>query len=244
MHIEYHKWWSPRLNEDLEIKVYGHQGRPLLIFPSSRGKFYEFADMGMIKALEPFINEGRLRVFCPDGRDWETWFANAHPADKARRANDYEATIIHEVVPFIKNCQNAWDIRIMTGGCSFGAYHAANFILKHPDVFDVAFCLSGCYTIKQWTGGFGNQDTYYNDPLAYLDNMHDSWFLDRLRKSLVIVCVGQGPWEGEFIGEAQKLVDKLRAKEIPVWHEVWGHDAAHDWPWWRKQFPYLMGKIL
>jgi len=244
MHTEYHKWFSPRLNQDIEIKVYGHMGRPLLIFPSSRGKFFEFEDMGMIKNLEGFINEGRLKVFCIDGRDWETWFANSHPADKARRANDYEAMIIHEVIPFIKNHQQDHGIRIMVGGCSFGAYHAANFILKHPDIFDVAFCLSGCYTIKQWAGDFVNEDVYYNDPLAYLDNFHDPWFLDRLRQSLLIVSVGQGPWEGEFVPAAQALTDKLRAKGIPVWHDVWGHDVAHDWPWWRKQMPYFVDKIL
>jgi len=26
MNVEYHKWWSPNLNQDMEMKVYGHAG--------------------------------------------------------------------------------------------------------------------------------------------------------------------------------------------------------------------------
>ena len=44
MNIEYHKWWSPAVGRDMEFKVYGHSGKPFVVFPSSGGSFYEYED--------------------------------------------------------------------------------------------------------------------------------------------------------------------------------------------------------
>ncbi|MRR32500.1 transposase, partial [bacterium] len=48
MNIEYHKLWSPALGQEMEFKVYGHAGKPTLVFPAQGGRFYEFEDFGMI----------------------------------------------------------------------------------------------------------------------------------------------------------------------------------------------------
>ena len=50
MHVEYHRWWSSHLNREMELKVYGHWGMPYLVFPSSRGRFFDYEGMGMIDA--------------------------------------------------------------------------------------------------------------------------------------------------------------------------------------------------
>ena len=31
---------------------------------------------------------------------------------------------------------------------------------------------------------------------------------------------------------------------VPAWIDFWGEDVNHDWPWWEKQFPYFVGKLL
>ena len=31
MKIDYHKWWSPSLGQDMEIKVYGFYGKPSVL---------------------------------------------------------------------------------------------------------------------------------------------------------------------------------------------------------------------
>jgi len=34
MHVEHHRWWSRRLNRDMNLNVYGHWGKPFIVFPA------------------------------------------------------------------------------------------------------------------------------------------------------------------------------------------------------------------
>ena len=63
MNIEYHRWWSPHLGHDMELKIYGHDGKAVLVFPSAGGKFYEYEDFDMVEACRPFIETGKI-VHC------------------------------------------------------------------------------------------------------------------------------------------------------------------------------------
>ena len=44
MRREYHRWWSPSLHRDMELLEFGHGGARVIAFPTSRGRFYEWAD--------------------------------------------------------------------------------------------------------------------------------------------------------------------------------------------------------
>jgi esterase/lipase superfamily enzyme len=182
---------SQAIGRPLEMLVFGHHGKPLLVFPSSSGRFFDFENFAMIEAISPFIEAGKIQVYCVDGLDHETWFANAHPADKARRANDYDWAITHDIVPFILGDGHA-GAGIAVTGVSFGAYHAGNFILRHPDLFDIAICLSGNYSIAFAVGDFRNDDIYFNDPLMYLPGLQDPFYLDNLRRDLLISAPVRG----------------------------------------------------
>ena len=113
------------------VLAYGHWGRPLLVFPSELGKRWDWEDNGMIGALTPLIDDGRLKVYCADGADAWTWRADDVPLEeRARRHGDYERWITEIVAPFSTRTprrRHHW-----TGGI-FGAYHAANFTLKRAD---------------------------------------------------------------------------------------------------------------
>ena len=74
MHIEQHRWWSPRLNRDMELKVYGHWGKPFLVFPCSRGRYFDFEGMGMVAAIGGHIDSGKIKVFAIDSVDSESWY--------------------------------------------------------------------------------------------------------------------------------------------------------------------------
>ena len=50
MKIEYQKLFSSSLGQDMEFKVYGHYGQPIIAFPSSRGRFFDFENNGMIES--------------------------------------------------------------------------------------------------------------------------------------------------------------------------------------------------
>lgn len=36
----------------------------------------------------------------------------------------------------------------------------------------------------------------------------------------------------------------LREKGIPNYMNLWGHDIAHDWPWWVRMNEHVMNTLL
>ena len=42
MNREYHKWYSNALRRDMELLIFGHSGIPLLVFPTSMGRFFDY----------------------------------------------------------------------------------------------------------------------------------------------------------------------------------------------------------
>ena len=244
----HHKWHSPLLGEDFELKVYGHAGKPMLAFPSMGGRFGDFENFGMIEACRPFLDSGRLRIFAVDGRDWQSWRnEGAPPAERGRRHAAWEACLLREVVPFVGSVTGSSAPRQMiVTGCSGGAFHAANFFFRHPDLCDTLIALSGVYSLEQFhpLGGYCDDNIYYNDPLRYLPGLESDWFLDLYRQSRIIICVGQGAWEHICLPESRRLSEVLKAKGVPHWLDLWGPDVNHDWVWWRKQLPYFLGHVL
>ena len=243
MHIEYHKWFSPHLDHEIELKVYGEKGKPFLVFPSQGGRFYEYEDFGMVGSVAHYIEKGILQLITVDSIDNQSW-ANwsALPADRAKRHEDYDRYIMQEVVPFI-HTQNARNSKIGITGCSMGAYHATNFFFRHPDHFDTLIALSGLFRLNIFIGDYMDDTVYYNTPLAYLRNLEDPWYIEKYRKSQIIVCTGQGAWEDQMVDDALALKEILESKEIPHWIDFWGHDVNHDWPWWQKMMPYYVDKL-
>ena len=133
MNREYFKGYSSELHRDMESLIFGHAGTPLLVFPTSMGKFFEYEDRGIIAALAPRIDAGELQVFCPDAVDTESWYnKGVHPRVRIMRHLQYERYILHEMLPFLRWKNNT--PRLAVTGCSFGGYHAMNFSLKHPDL--------------------------------------------------------------------------------------------------------------
>ncbi len=243
MNVEYHKWWSHNLGQEMELKVYGHAGKPILIFPTQAGRFFEYEDRGMVEVCRPWIDAGQAQLFAVDSIDAQSWVNwAAHPSDRARRHEDYDRYICQEVAPFMRDRGHPSG-KAITTGCSMGAYHSGNFFFRHPDCFDGCIVLSGIFSLKLFIGDYMDDLVYYNSPLAYLPNLNDPWYLDQYRQSQIIVCVGQGAWEDQMRVDVDKLRGILAAKGVPAWIDFWGHDVNHDWPWWRVQMPYFMGKL-
>jgi esterase/lipase superfamily enzyme len=240
---EYHRWWSPSLEQEMELKVYGYYGKPVLVFPAQGGRFFEYEDFGMIAAIAPFIESGRVKVFTVDSVDSQSW-ANfgVHPADRARRHEAYDRYVTQEVVPFIhRHCGGA--APIIATGCSMGGYHAGNVFFRHPDIFDTMISLSGLFQLGGFIGNYMDETVYFNSPLSFLPAMEDPWYLDRYRAGTIIVCTGQGEWEDAMLADAVELRRILDAKGVPHWTDIWGHDVNHDWPWWRKMMPYFLASL-
>lgn len=249
MQTQYNKWYSPSLGREMEIKSYGHAGRPVLFIPCQDGRFFDFENYHMSDTWAPWIESGRVTVFSIDTIDLETW--SDRQGNAAYRINLYEAWIRYitdEVVPYMRNFaneRNGWTgfPGVITFGCSLGATHAANLFFRRPDLFDGVLALSGLYGAEYGFGDYMDEKVYNNSPVHYLAGMPaDHPYIELYNRKRGVICVGQGPWE--LTDETRRLDAVLKDKGINLWFDYWGHDVAHDWPWWHKQVPYFMPYIL
>jgi esterase/lipase superfamily enzyme len=233
--------WSPAIGATGTLIVYGHWGRPVLVFPSENGKAGDFASNGMVDAVADLVQAGRVKLYCVGSYDGHSWSNRSIPLEeRARRHGAYESWIVDQVVPFIHaDCGGALDV--LTTGASMGAFHAANLTLRRGDLFPRALCLSGNYDPSTWHGwGERGDALYFQNPMAYVANLygdHLEWLRRRVR--LVLVC-GQGMWEDTTgsLASTRALAGALAEKGVPHELDVWGHDVAHDWPWWRRQLAH------
>jgi esterase/lipase superfamily enzyme len=227
---EYYKWHSSRLGREMELLVFGHAGLPVVEFPTSGGRFYEFEDRGMIAAVAAKIDAGQLQVFCVDSVDRESWYnREAAPRRRIARHLQYEDYVLNEVIPLVRGKNG--DTRLAALGCSFGGYHAANIALRHPDIFTDMLSISGAFDISSFLGGYYDQDCYFNLPTHYLPNLNDPWFLDRYRRNSYVLATG---WDDQCLGQNQNLDRILSEKGIPHQLHVWDSKNSHDWPTWQR----------
>ena len=230
MHREYQKWYSDHLQHEMETLVFGHAGAPLMVFPTSMGRFFEYEDRGMIGVLAGKIDAGELQVFCPDSIDLESWYnKGAHPRHRIWRHMCYERYLLHEFLPFIRSKNHSSTLAVT--GCSFGGYHAMNFALRHPDMVTHCVTMSGAYDVHQFLDGYYDEDCYFNCPIDFLPNMGDDWYLSRYRQMKIVLAAGE--WD-ICLGHNLDMANLLSSKGISHWLDVWGDHAEHDWPLWLR----------
>ena len=75
MNIQYHKHYSGCLNREMEFKVYGHAGKPVMFIPCQGGRFMDFEGFNMHHTWAPWIESGQVMVFSIDCIDNEAWAA-------------------------------------------------------------------------------------------------------------------------------------------------------------------------
>src|SRR6266508_1201843 len=57
---DYIKEFSPSLGRDMELLHFGHAGTPLLVFPTSMGRFYQWEDFGLVAGISDYIESGAI----------------------------------------------------------------------------------------------------------------------------------------------------------------------------------------
>ena len=245
MHTEYHKEYSPRLGRDMEFKVYGHGGKPVLVFPCQNGRFYDWEGFGMLDTLEDYLEGGKLQLFTVDTIDAETVsLVDGDPYTRVRRHEAWYNYIMEELLPRIRQI-NGTGQDLLTTGFSMGAYHAANFFFRRPDVFDSVIALSGIYDTNDMYNGYMDEVVYANDPCASLSGMpEDHPYIQLYNQRKIMICVGQGAWEDLLLAGTRRLDEVLRRKGIRAWVDYWGLDVNHDWPWWKKQIRYFLPNVV
>jgi esterase/lipase superfamily enzyme len=226
--------------------AYGHWGRPLLAFPSDQGLAADWESYGMVDAIRGLLDSGRVKLYCVTSYDSASWRDDSLSLEeRARRHSVYERWIVDDVAPWIRaDCGGAADLAV--AGCSFGAYHAANFALRRADLFPLAICMSGVYDVSVVGGAWERGDAvYFQNPMDYVAHLHGDhldWL--RTRVSLLLVC-GQGQWEDTTgaLESTRRFAGLLG--EMGIRHELdlWGHDVPHDWPSWRAQLAHHLPRF-
>jgi len=228
------------------VLVFGHYGRPVLVFPAQEGSRYEWEERGMVAAVGGLLDAGRVKLYCVDSWDSGSWHDEWLPLEeRARRHGAYEEWLVHHVVPSIHaDCGGFQEI--VTTGVSFGAFHAANLALRRADLFPLAVCLSGIYDVTRVGWGEAGDAVYFNNPVAYVAGLsgdHLEWLRSRVS---LLLTVGRGAWEGSTGALEQTLRFAARLAEKGIRHEldVWGEDTPHDWPAWRAQIAHHLPRFV
>ncbi len=225
MNREYHKWFSPTLGRDMELLVFGHAGTPVLVFPTSMGRFYDYENRDMISVIGDQYEGGQIQAFCVDSVDAESWYNKAvHPSVRAARHEQYDRYLLNEVMPFIRSRNASPELTVT--GCSFGGSHSANFALKHPPLVAGFISMGGAFDIHQFLDGYYDDNCYFNCPPDFLPNLNDP-ALYRMR---IVLATAE---HDICLEENRRLSAILAAKGVNHTLDVWGDGAGHDWPWWQ-----------
>jgi esterase/lipase superfamily enzyme len=223
MERQYAREYSHALGRDMELLHFGSHGRPLLVFPTSQGRFFQWEDFGLVGALAPWIDSGAIQLVCVDSVDGESWYAkDKPPADRVWRHIQYEHYLLDEVLPRLPEAPVAC-------GASFGALHSVLIAARHPSRIGGFVALSGAYDTSRWLDGYSDDNTYFTNLLAFLPGLDDDSYLAPLRAMHPkVIATGQ---DDPNVKESIQVADMLKAKAVDVWLDIWS-GWAHDWPFW------------
>jgi esterase/lipase superfamily enzyme len=232
-------WYSNRLQREMPVAVYGHYGFVLLMVPTAAADFLEYERFGLIDAIRPYIEGGKVKVYSVNSINSESWMNKpAHPKHKTWMHGQFNEYIYNEVIPFIKNTSGQ-DTPIIISGASFGALHSMNLFLKRPDLLNGVVAMSGVYDLTEYSSGYFDDDVYFNSPQHYMPNLTDHYILEQIRRSHHIhLFSGSGPYEDP--NASRSFASILYNKGINYELDIWGSEWPHDWQTWRTMLPHYL----
>ncbi len=234
------RWFSPRVEQEVQLVRWGSFGTPVLLFPTAGGDAEEVERFHLIRVLQPLLEAGRIKVYSTDSIAGKAWTSGQHSGEFCSKLQDrFDAMIYQEVTPAIRNDCNTGDIEIIATGASIGAFNAVATVCRHPDAYKTAIAMSGTYDLSKYLEGRFNQDFYFSSPLHYLPDLQGPQ-LEMLRKRLIILPTGEGNYED--IGQSWRLANVLGAKGIPNRVDSWGPNYHHDWDTWREMLPKYLNE--
>jgi esterase/lipase superfamily enzyme len=229
----------------MPLVAYGHYGPPVLLLPTAAADFLEYERFHLIDSVKWFLENGKVKLYSINSVNRLALLNDgASPQEKLAWLKRYDGYVTEEVLPLIRrDCHNLGALPIVAG-ISLGAYLAGNLFFRHPDLFGGAILLSGSYDIRDYLNDYYDDDVYFNNPVDYLPNLNDDYYLPILQHGgrTIIIYTGQGAYEAPE--RSRQLSAILYSKGISHWLDIWGEDVNHDWPWWRQAIPYYFGKLF
>ncbi len=214
--------------------VFGHAGYPVVLFPTSKGRYHETKDFNLIDAVKWFIDEGLVRIYCPDSLDAFSFYNEGiHPAGRIDNHEWYDVFIEQEVVDAIRS--DTYFDKVCMAGASFGGYHAANFAFRHPGKVSHLFAMSANYDIKSFMDGYYSDKVFFNNPVDFVR--------DNTNPELWNINIVLGAGEHDMCKDATNRMSAiLNGKGINHWLDI-RPGADHDWPIWRDMLPHYLSLL-
>ena len=125
------------MGRSVHVWCFGHYGHPVVVFPSAAG--FEWQAQGMVEALEPMIQAGRISsiVRSQCRRSWTRWKATQPGGLTSPGYGDYPRYL----VPFVREDCHQPNGRMAVAG-ALGALRS-EFRSQYPSIFH--------YALHEWT---------------------------------------------------------------------------------------------
>lgn len=238
MHEQYVKWYTPNLSRDFEMLTFGHAGRPLIIFPTSQGRYHEVKDFHLVNSIRWYVEQGLVKVYCPDAIDAQSWYNRSiHPADKIKTHLAYERVIVQEV--FHRARVETSQSHVMLCGASFGGFHALSMGLKYPQQVSHLISMSGSCDIRNFLDGYFDENAYFTNPIDFIGGCNSHEQLEQIRRmNIILACSGE-----DVLKEMNfNFHHLLQQKGIPHWFDF-QPNSRHDWEHWRVTLPTYLSQV-
>ncbi|MEM8665227.1 MAG: hypothetical protein AAGF49_14040, partial [Pseudomonadota bacterium] len=235
-------WFSPRLEQDIQLVRWGHWGQPVLVFPTAGGDAEEIERMQLIAALAPLLEAGRIKVYSCDSLAGRALAARwGSEGERCALLNRFEEFVALEAVPAIRADCRSEGLELIAAGASIGAFKATAVVCRYPWLFRAAIGMSGTYDLERLLGFSGTADFYFASPKCFLPSLEGP-LLETLRKRFILLAYGEGRWENP--DEAWGFERILGGKGVPNRVDVWGPQWDHDWVTWRKMLPLYLDELV
>ncbi len=233
--IEHIKYYSHILNRDINLEITGHWGYPILMFPTSCGRYIQNRDFKLNESVIHFVDSGKIKLYNIETLDEQSFYNDSVSSEvKIRNYDLYMQFLQKEFIPYLQTQCNTH--RIATAGCSFGGFHAANTAFRFPDLVSHMFSMSGVFSIRNFVPDTDDIKVYFNCPEEFMSH-EESWRFKHLN-----IVLSTSDWDS-CKPKNKKMAEVLDAKGIPYWYDEkkW---IEHDWPLWRMVFPEYINKYF
>lgn len=236
------RWYSPRMQQEMQVVRWGKAGMPVLLFPSAGGDAEECERFQMVKSLQPLIDYGKIRLYSVDGVACRALLdPSLRPAHKARLQSQFVSFLRHELVPAVRTDCRDPNVELIAAGASIGAYYALLALGAMPDLVKTAVCLSGTFELGKFLGDYHGPDVHQVSPLHFMTYLPEGLQLAKLRERFVILGSGEGRWESP--ADTTSAAAVLQRKRIPHRVDLWGKQWDHDWVTWRAMLPRYLDEL-
>jgi esterase/lipase superfamily enzyme len=229
------RWYSPRLECDVDVVRWGETGTPVLVFPTAGGDAEEVERFHLVDACGKLLADGKVKLYSCDSINGRALLVGEDTTSHlAWLQRQFVLFVGHELVPAIRADCGDDDVEVIVAGSSIGAFNALASICRFPEAFRSAICMSGTFDLRRFYKGEVGEDFYWSSPLHFLPTLNEEE-LAALRRRFVLLASGEGA--NEDISESWTVAHLLGDMGVPNRVDSWGPGTIHDWATWREMLP-------